>query len=200
MDRQSGIYTIDVLVRYPSCGGKLKRYTDRRRSIQQKWTCKRNACKTTIDKADNDLVQDIIDLMNLLIVNPNLIQCVPEENQSSAQVRKLEREIEKRLDTSHVDRDALRQMIQECVSMKYSELSDSTYTAHRLKNEFARVVAQTSLPTLLFQSTVKELLLDLDGAVSLVLDNDQIIRRNPYAASSTAEKIRAGDPANGQPD
>ena len=79
-------------------------------------------------------VDDIGTLLNQVIVNPELVQVPAEpEHEPSMQVRKVENEIARTLDTLNYDKDILRQKMLECVSLKYADIDSAPYTAHRLK-------------------------------------------------------------------
>ncbi len=85
--------------------------------------------------------------MNLLIANPNRIQCVLEEHQPSAQAQKLERENEKQLDAAHLDRYAIRKMIQtisvDMVENTFNEnhVTELMQEKHRLELELEHCAA-----------------------------------------------------------
>lgn len=73
-DRQSGIYLLKVPVICPACGKPMHRLQDTRYKCTQKWVC--NQCHIQIKKEDTKLMEDIVDLLNGLIRNPEIIRSV----------------------------------------------------------------------------------------------------------------------------
>ena len=81
-DRQSGIYLLKVPVVCPACGKPMRRLQDTRCKCTQKWVC--NQCHIQIKKEDTELMEDIVDLLNGLIRNPEIIRSVqPSQTEPS---------------------------------------------------------------------------------------------------------------------
>ena len=118
-EKKKKIFHIDVPVICPVCGHEMNRRHDSRfKKCQQRWICSNADCRTVIHKPDGTLLDDITVLLNRLIVNPEMVQVPVEPTyESSMQVRKMENEIARTLDTLDYDKDTLRQKILECVSL-----------------------------------------------------------------------------------
>jgi len=81
-DRQSGIYLLKVPVICPACGKPMHSLQDTRYKCTQKWVC--NQCHIQIKKEDTKLMEDIVDLLNGLIRNPEIIRSVqPSQTEPS---------------------------------------------------------------------------------------------------------------------
>ena len=197
VDRTQGYYQINVPVRCSICGATMKRSTDQSRRIRQKWVCSSEECKTAVSKADESLTHDLTGLLNQLINHPDAVQCKPAAvGKRSERLQKLERKIGRLLDHAGTDKQFLRKMIQESVSLKYEELDSNLYLTHRLKNIFERESCVEEFPVKLFRSTVREIVLEPDGTVCIVLDNNQIVRRDLRDADRETQKGCPSDSGN----
>ncbi len=195
-DRNSAIFHLDVPVICPVCGHEMNRRHDSRfKKCQQRWICSNADCRTAIHKPDGTLLDDITVLLNQVIVNPEMVQ-VPVEpaHKPSVQVRKIENEIARTLDTLDYDKDTLRQKMLECVSLKYADIDSASYTAHRLKATLANTEPLSAFSMPLFKRAVQSIHLDKNGTVAITLINNQTIRKgeeyaadNDYSAESGSQ-------------
>jgi hypothetical protein len=195
-DRSAKIFHIDVPVICPVCGHEMNRRHDSRfKKCQQRWICSNADCRTVIHKPDDVLLDDITVLLNTVIVNPELVQVSAEpEHEPSVQVRKIENEIARTLDTLDYDKDTLRQKMLECVSLKYADIDSASYTAHRLKATLANTEPLSAFSMPLFKRAVQSIHLDKNGTVAITLINNQTIRKgeeyaadNDYSAESGSQ-------------
>ena len=195
-DRSAKIFHIDVPVICPVCGhGMNRRHDSRFKKCQQRWICSNADCRTVIHKPDDVLLDNITVLLNQVIVNPELVQVSAEpEHEPSVQVRKIENEIARTLDTLDYDKDTLRQKMLECVSLKYADIDSASYTAHRLKATLANTEPLSAFSLPLFKRAVQSIHLDANGTVAITLINNQTIRKgeeyaadNDYSAESSSQ-------------
>lgn len=184
-DRSAKIFHIDVPVICPACSHEMsRRHNSRSKECQQRWVCSNADCHMVIHKPDDVLLDDITVLLNRLIVNPEMVQVpVDPTYEPSMQVRKMENEIARTLDTLDYDKDTLRQKMLECVSLKYADTDSAPYTAHRLKAVLADAEPLSTFTLPLFKKAVQSIHLDKNGTVAIKLINNQTIRRDEeYAA------------------
>ncbi len=186
-DRGEKIYRLSVPVCCPACGAGMKRRTDIRLTIRQRWTCTNYDCKTLIEKSDEDLLTEITALMNRLIAEPEQVYIAASKTKPSTESRKAENEIGRILDTTGFDKDTLRKKLLECVSLKYGDIDSTPYTAKRLKAEFERSDTLSGFSAELVDRTVKSIQLDADGNVDIILLNDQRIRKEKPHDSGTGD-------------
>lgn len=193
-DRSAEIFHIDVPVICPVCGHAMSRkHNSRSKKCKQRWVCSKANCHTVIHKPDDILLDDITVLLNTAIVNPELVQVSAEpKHKPSMLVRKTENEIARTLDTLDYDKDALRQKMLECVSLKYADIDSDSYTAHRLKAALADAEPLSTFSLPLFKRVVKEISLEKDGTVSIKLLNDQTVRKDDENATDLGNAEKSG--------
>lgn len=192
-DRTFEIFHIDVPVTCPECGGEMvRRHDSRFKRCQQRWICSYKDCRTVIHKADSDLLHDITVLLNRAIVNPGLVQISLVDESMSVQTLKAENEIARTFDTLDYDKTALRKKILECASLKYADIDSAPYIAHRLKAVLLDVEPLSTFSLTLFKRVVKEISLEKDGTVSIILLNDQTVRKDDENATDLGNAEKSG--------
>lgn len=175
-DRQSGIYLLKVPVVCPACGKPMHRLQDARCRCTQKWVC--NQCHIQIKKEDTELMEDIVDLLNGLIRNPEIIRTVqPIQAEPSIEQRRLDNEIARTLEGYDFDKDALREKLYQRASIGYQQIDNEAYVEYKLKNTLEQHDSLDGFDPELTNKTVKLIKLAESGSVSIILINDQVIRK-----------------------
>lgn len=175
-DRQSGIYLLKVLVVCPACGKPMHRLQDTRCKCTQKWVC--NQCHIQIKKEDAVLMEDITDLLNGLIRNPEIIRpALPSQAEPSIEQRRLDNEIARTLEGYDFDKDALREKLHQRASLGYLQIGDEAYVEYKLKNTLEQHDILDSFDSELTNKIVKLIRLAESGSVSIILINGQEIRK-----------------------
>lgn len=179
-DRSAEIFHIDVPVICPICGNEMNRRHDSRfQKCNQRWLCSNADCHTVIHKPDEELLTDITIVLNQAIVNPEIIQIpVTSDTAPSVQVRKMENEIGRQMDSPDRDKSALQKMMFECVSLKYADIDSAPHIAQRLKAALANAGPLSNFSMAIFKKAVKEIYLERDGAVSIKLINNQVVGKD----------------------
>lgn len=176
-NRKKEIYKLGVKVYCASCGSEMKRQTDTRQKIEQCWICSGESCGTRVRKADSSLLADITALLNVLIAEPSRVQIEAPESKTPLELRKLENEIGRMLDAADFDRKVLVKNMLERASLKYQSIDSKPYIAKRLRADLEKSGLLSDFSKELFDRTVKSILLDAGGNVSIRLINDQIIEK-----------------------
>ena len=175
-DRQSGIYLLKVPVVCPSCSEPMHRLQDTRCKCTQKWIC--NHCHIQIKKEDTKLMEDISTLLNALIQKPEIIRsALPGQAEPSAEQRRLDNEIARTLEGYDFDKDALREKLYQRASLDYLRIGDEAYVEYKLKNTLKQHDIMDSFDSELTNKIVKLIRLAESGSVSIILSNDQVIRK-----------------------
>lgn len=175
-DRQSGIYLLKVPVVCPACGKPMRRLQDTRCKCTQKWVC--NQCHIQIKKEDTELMEDIVDLLNGLIRNPAIIRsALPGQAEPSAEQRRLDSEIERTLEGYDFDKDALREKLYQRAAIGYQQIGNEAYVEYKLKNALEQHDILDGFDSELTNKTIKVIRLAESGSVSIILINDQEIRK-----------------------
>lgn len=178
-DRQSDVFQLNVPIICPKCHSEMRRKYDSRFKDKIKWQCKNDGCKAMILKNDGELMEDITKLLMFIISNPNVVDVpVEEEREMSADVRKVNSDINELMNAAELDKDILLNKLLEYASKKYGELDSRQSKAERLKDIFieSQQIAEFSIE--LFDRTVNEINLYENGEIGLVLLNNQEIRRD----------------------
>lgn len=185
-DRQSGIYLLKVPVVCPACGKPMHRLQDTRCKCTQKWVC--NQCHIQIKKEDSVLMKDITDILNGVIRNPEIIQSAqPSQAEAPIEQRRLDNEIARVLEGYDFDKDALREKLYQRASLGYLQVGDEAYVEHKLKNTLEQHDILDCFDSELTNKIVKRIRLAESGSVSIILINDQEIRKEQtdHASSNT---------------
>lgn len=153
-----------------------RRHDSRLKNGIQRWTCQNTDCRKLIAKADEELLDEITNLLNIVIANPDMIRIQTATDQEpSIEVRRLDNEINRTLEGFDFDKDDLRKKMLRCVSLKYQEIVPEAYTTKRLRADFADANLLSAFSDNLFARTIKAIRLSENGAVSIILINDQQI-------------------------
>lgn len=137
-----GIFTLNALVVCPNCGGRMHRRFDRRRKATTWWQCPE--CKASVNISDEDMLGGITELLNEVIADPESIQIPKSDHEESQEIKRLNAEISKALNTVSFDKEAIKQKMLTCVSEKYTSLGTEEITAQSLKDIFKTVPPLTA--------------------------------------------------------
>lgn len=177
-DFNSDIFKLSDKVRCASCGSIMHRRHDSRIKCADRWTCENNDCSTLVGLADRDLIDRITECLNIIIGNPNIIECSTHTSiPANTEVMKTENEIGRILDTRGFDIAEAKKKMLECVSLKYNYIPKDNNISERMKAEFEASSPLSTFSCDLFEKTVSEVLLEANGEITLKLKNGQVIRK-----------------------
>jgi len=177
-DFNSDIFKLSDKVRCAKCGSVMHRRHDSRIKCADRWTCENNDCNTLVGLADSDLIAKITECLNIIIGNPNIIECSTQTSITvNTEVMKTENEIGRILDTREFDIAEAKKKMFECVSLKYNCIPKDNNISERLKAEFEVSSPLSTFSCDLFEKTVSEVLLEANGDIILKLKNGQTIRK-----------------------
>ena len=180
-DRQSDIYQLTVPVMCPVCQSRMKRIYASKRKCKTRWVCENQECRLSLDKEDGDLLKSITEMVNHLIANPQIIRMqTPQATEPSMELRILNNEIARMLDSTDIKRDELRAKMLQSISQKYKEIDPVPYTTRKLITELTEAEPLTAFSAELIGRTVNAVILHIDKSVSLILTNNQIIGKESY--------------------
>ena len=173
-DRKTDIFQIAVPVKCPNCGRRMIRKHDSRYKVQERWLCENEECRTLIKITDTDLLEAINGIL-AGVTSESIRATEPSDNEPSLEVRRLNSDISRMLGAPQIDKDALRKKMMECISQKYKDLDEGTYTARKPQADFDRADTEDYKKTL--NRTVSEIILYTDLTVEIILLNGQLIRK-----------------------
>ena len=123
-------------------------------------------------------MDDIVDLLNGLIRNPKIIRSVqPSQTEPSIEQRRLDNEIARALEGYDFDKDALREKLYQRAAIGYQQIGNEAYVEYKLKNTLEQHNILDGFDSELTNTTVKLIRLAENGSVSIILINDQEIRK-----------------------
>lgn len=155
---------------------QMHRLQDTRCKCTQKWVC--NQCHIQIKKEDTELMGDIVDLLNGLIRNPEIIRpSQPIQAEPSIEQRRLDNEIARTLEGHEFDKAALREKLYQRVAIGYQQIGNEAYVEYKLKNTLEQHDILDGFDSELTNKIVKLIRLAESGSVSIILINDQEIRK-----------------------
>ena len=187
-DRQSGIYRLKVPVICPACGRAMHRRQDARCKCIQKWGC--SQCGTQIEKADAALMEEIKELLNTLICNPEMIHSYRHcQKELPIEQRRLDNEIARTLEGYDFDKDALREKLFQRAALCYRQIGNAAYIENQLRGIIKQNECLESFNAELTNKIIKQIRLSEDGSVRIILINDQEIRKEQtdHASSSPSD-------------
>lgn len=171
-DRKKGVFRLSVPIKCPKCGSDMHRRQNGRCKCQQRWSCKNKDCNTIIDIADNDLLKELCKLLET--VKPESIERLDKKPfLPSAEVNRLNNEINRMFDSAEIEREALRNKMFNCISEKYNCLDNDLYTTQKLQLEFELPITDDWMQK--FNRTVREIRLYKNKSIGIVLLNGQLI-------------------------
>ena len=184
IDRSSDIYSISTLVVCPRCGGKMKRFVDRRTEIQQRWKCQSQSCKMKIIKDDTLFIKEITIVLNRLIEHPEHIKEIETGEREKLELSRIETEINRILDYGQADKEEMKSRLFEWASMKYSCLDDVKYTSRRLISIFTIQKPVNRFSYELFRETVETISFNEDHEAVIKLINGQLVGKESFCGTA----------------
>ncbi len=167
------IYTVKCAY----CGGTMIHKVDRRSKCVEQWLCDNTDCRTRINMTIEELKSAITSLMNRCINDPSIADQDEDKQELSAEIRLMENEIDRMTEQADIDESEIQNRILECAEKKYEQIKSKTHITQRLKAEFERSSLLSDFYIDLFEKTVSAIRMNIDGEVSLVLKNGNIIRK-----------------------
>lgn len=185
-DRSADIYKLETPVLCPKCGAEMHRYHDSRCKCKQRWVCTNHECGELIVIADENLLAQITELLNIVIADLDRIQMpVNTEIKPDIEILKTENEIGRTLNSADFDKEALRRKMLRCLSLKYKSIDPAAYAIKKMKADLEKVSPLSEFSADLTARTVKAIMLNTDKSVCLTLINGQIIRKEPESHASS---------------
>lgn len=136
IDRSSDIYNLNVPILCAECGSQFKRNRETRCVQGTRWICKNSECHKIIHLNDDTLIEQITDLLNRIIKNPDLIKDNDDCGVISKETVRLENEIRKALEHDKINKDGITEMIFRNASLKYANIKNMNHITEKLRADF----------------------------------------------------------------
>ena len=178
VDRQADIFQIHSPVKCPKCRREMRRRYDSRYAEKERWNCQNETCQTTVIKEDASLIEEIVELMNYAIANPELIATAETKTREmEMQFSQFDTEISLLLGCGNTGKNDMQAKILEYASMKYKLCQVESITTQRLKDLLASATPSQAFPVELFNKAVKELCFHEDGSIEIIFINDKQLKK-----------------------
>lgn len=162
-----------------ACGSRMIRLYEKRNREQVRWICENPACRIRICISDELLECRVVDRMNLIIDNPDLLEC-PDcyliEDSGSIQRSRTAQELGRMCDSGNYSDEQLLDVILSGAQKRYDQcpqVQGNAITGASIA--FREAEKSEELDTELFLKTANHILLDADGSIQLRLKNGKDI-------------------------
>jgi len=179
------------------CGAKMvRRHDSRRKDAQDVWTCQNPDCHSIIKISDDHLHGRITELLNRLIADPGIIQADTAPPEPGMDVRRLQNEVNRELDSFEFDRDKAKAAIFALAVEKYRHIDPDPHAGQILRAAFedSKLLQSEPLSSFspeLFKKTVQKIQLG-EGVLRLILKNNQNIEGSNNHADSDSNSNSDG--------
>lgn len=153
------------------CGATVKRRL--KTSGEERWYCANNLNHISIYLKDNILIDSILAIQNHIAKNPQLAKSYDKANNISLDSIRLQNEIDKLMSQLEIDEELIKEKIMELASKRYT---DCQYNNDKV---LKHILSQTEneLDISLILKISKEIRITSNGADSMVLKNENIVKR-----------------------
>ena len=169
VDRKDAIYQIHN-VHCDRCGAIMKRRPSYSGKRHERWVCQNDRCHLIAAKPDAELIEDLLTQLNMLIQDPQKIRYEKKEHAENQQKQAKARTRVIGTDTE----DQYRKLTAQ-IAEAYSRLDTNEYLTQRLRDEFNRQEPLSVFSWELYAHAVKEVRMQADGTISIILKNEQRI-------------------------
>lgn len=128
-------------------------------------------------KVDISIENEVKDLLNILIANPDNIQQTAEPTDHQSEIDKLETDLAALLDSQPINEDAIHQLIRQIAVARYDAIPFAEYETQRLRYFFTQADPMDELDAEFLKNTVSEIQIKNDGNISIHLKNGQSVER-----------------------
>lgn len=130
-------------------------------------------------KSDEEFLSEITNLLNRIIASPDMIQdSVKMGQEPNVEIQRLNHEIESMLNGLHFDKSALREKMLARVSLQYQSIAPEHSIIKQLRADFANADPLSAFSAESFNKIVKTICVEKNGSISIILINNQQIRKD----------------------
>lgn len=145
-------------------------------SVNMKYNCK--TYRKWEGYLDIELQQLVLSFINELINDPMQIQYEENVRHNNLEIVKIENEIKNKMNRVKCDMCEIRRLLAKKYSMKYLQYEDDKISETViLKKRLSEMKHQDKLTHELVSSVIRKITIDRSGTVSIILLNDQIMKR-----------------------
>lgn len=172
------------------CGGPAKRLNVKTSTYYQKHVCTIPGCMHEYLITDKRLNEMILALLLTADIQ------VPAQSTTSMEIRRMEKEIERQLESPDADTQALRGMILDVAAEKYRLLTAGLEITDKLRTDLAPARLSSCNIRKTVMETVKRITLISSDAIELTLINGQVLRKERDDESDSIRENCPNNPAD----
>ena len=144
----------------------------------QKTDAQKLLCRLSGHTATERTEQQVLNLLNSLIRNPDLIKLPYAVSPIVSDESQLQDELNTAMGYQPIDEDAAQRLILSIAAAQYSAIGSGEYETARLQRVFSQCQPVTELDAEMLRSTVSAIQIYSDGSLDIRLKNNQIIGRS----------------------
>lgn len=171
--------TLDSIRRKAICGACGAKYTrDGRSRKYEAWCCTAEGRITPKRISDQGLLDSVTAALNAIIADPDLLDiAAAHPYEYSLEVTRTDNQINRELEKSEVDSDYVKLLIFSCAAAKYDTCNDREpeYLTQQLRVQFEQEIPLEAFSLRLFESTVKQVIIESDGSMYLRMNNGALV-------------------------
>ena len=145
----------------------------------QKTDAQKLLCRLSGHTATERTEQQVLNLLNSLIRNPDLINLPCVVSPIPSDESQLQDELNTVMGCQPIDEDAAQKLILDIAASQYSVIGNEEYETARLQRVFTQCQPMTQLDAELLQSTISAIFIPSNGTLVIRLRNNQVIGGNP---------------------
>ena len=144
----------------------------------QKTDAQKLLCRLSGHTATERTEQQVLNLLNSLIRNPDLIKLPYAVSPIVSDESQLQDELNTAMGYQPIDEDAAQRLILSIAAAQYSAIGSGEYETARLQRVFSQCQPVTELDAEMLRSTVSAIQIYSAGSLDIRLKNNQIIGRS----------------------
>lgn len=158
------------------CGSQMLRRINTRNKKPEVWTCQNPDCHHIVKITTDNLLADITKILNTLITDTTkIIDNSVSQSDTPLEVKRIENDIERLLNSTEVDKDEIKNLILRCAAKKYESIKNARHITTKLKADFEKSSPLSNFSIEIFNKTVSEIQISEDGEIKIKLVNGQIV-------------------------
>lgn len=172
-----------------ACGQPAERHRGRKGKCPQKYVCTNPDCKQEYRVSDSKMSELVLHLLQSAEIQQ------PVCGQSSLEIRRVENEIDRLLDSPDADPLEIRRRIFDLAAERYRFLTAGFAITDKLRTALAPAILSSSNIRKTVMETVKEIRLIDDENIGITLINDQTLQEARDHGTGAEAENGTGDPA-----
>ncbi len=178
-DRDTVISPSVVTIICGKCGCTTKRVHDKRSKFGQKYVCTNTQCKSEYKISALAMIR----MISELVKSENLMLSDTPDDNEMLEIRRMEKEIRRAIDSPDTDHEKTRAMILECANQKYQAASKGRANFDKLEQNLGNADLQINRQTV--TALASQIRLVSDEEIEITLINGQVLGKEQGNGAAT---------------